>query len=127
MATTYTLGSYDFAEDNETVRPHPDRNRIFVLENTLDFSLRPVTGDTDGICQALNIPANTAVLGVWLYVHTVDAGVTDLDVGLADGTEFMEQVSGAVAGYVFDTSQPSNIGGANPGMIFTAADTIDIS
>jgi hypothetical protein len=126
MATTYVLGAHDFASDNQIVAPWQNKERLFVLQNTLDFSLENVTGDTDGIVQALNVPANTAVLAVWYYVHTVDAGITDIDVGLGEGVEFMEQQSGAVAGYVYDNNQ-ATLTGAALGYIFTVADTIDIS
>jgi hypothetical protein len=127
MATTYVLGSHtELVKLNPTVAPWPNKDRIFVLQNTADFSLHPVTGDTDGIVEMIAVPANCAVLACWYYVHTVDAGVTDMDVGLGEGVEFMETVSGAVAGYVYDNNQ-STLTAASLGYIFTAADTIDIS
>jgi hypothetical protein len=128
MATTYVLGEHDMVELNGTERNWADRERIFVMKNRLDFSLENVTGDTDGIVQALAIPAGTAVLAVWLNVITADAGVTDVDVGLAAGTEFMEAVSLATTGLKFDATAAENgIGGATHGLMFSSADTIDIS
>lgn len=126
MGTSYTLGSHGMVEANQLATPWKTKERLFVLENTVDFALQNVISDTDATIQVINVPANTAVLAVWMYVHTVDAGVTDMDVGLGEGVEFMEQISGAVAGYVYDNNQ-ATLTAAALGYIFTAADTIDVS
>lgn len=127
MGTTYTLGSHDFVSSNQMSQPWQEKTRVFVLKNTVDFALKNVVSDTDAVIEVLNIPANCAVLGTWLYVHTADAGVTDIDVGLGEGVEFMEQVNPSTVGYKHDTDQTNNIGGSAPGKIFTSADTLDIS
>lgn len=132
---TYSLGEA-YARVNETVPPADGRGVPFILQNTIDFDASNITSSGgDDIIQVLNIPANTLVLAAWYYVSTVDAGVTDVNVGFAgaaDGTpalNFIDNGSFATAGYVYTagahaTAQP---GQANPGcFITTAADTLDV-
>lgn len=128
MGTTYVLGEHlDLVVANSTVMPWEGKDRIHVLSNRIDFSGHHVTGDTDGMVEVLAIPINTLVLAVWAYVHTVDAAITDLDIGLGAGAEFMDGFSCATAGYKLPAAGASSPGFANPGMFFATADTIDIA
>jgi len=131
MVTTYTLGSYtDLATDNQTVTPFYSKARLFVLKNKIDFSAYSVISDGDEIVEALNIPANTIVQAVWLYVETVDAGITDVDVGPGGAASvlFLDGASFATTGYVYTTAGAYNpfAGGTTPGYLFSSADTIDL-
>jgi hypothetical protein len=131
MTTTFTLGSYDIATDNETAPPLGYFPGFYVLQNTIDFSKATVTSDGDEIVEAINIPAKTLVLAAWFNVITVDAGCTDVDVGFTGG-----DVDGLIDGATFATA---GIVTATPGVLsffaggtygqgvwLTAADTLDI-
>lgn len=132
---TYSLGEA-YASVNETVPPADGRGVPFILQNTINFDDSGITTTGgDDIIQVLNIPANTLVLAAWYYVSTVDAGVTDVNMGFAGASNstptlnFIDNGSFATAGYVYTagahaTAQP---GQANPGcFITTTADTLDL-
>lgn len=139
---TYSFGEA-YGSVNETVPMANGAGVPFVLQNTLDFSLQTISG-SGNTAEAISIPANTLILAVWMYVHTADTGMTDVEIGTlanlgitADDDCFMD--GGAAggtfatigykypAGVVAETEADSNAGGQQPGYLVSTAGKICLS
>lgn len=133
---TYSFGEA-YGSVNETVPMSDGAGVPFVLQNTLDFSLQTISG-SGNTAEAISIPVNTLVLAVWMYVHTADTGMTDVEIGtlsdLGGGPDddcFIDSGSFATIGYKYHTAadieEDSNAGGQAPGYFFTTAGKICFS
>lgn len=130
--TTYTLGT-DLNYTNETFPPADGLGVPFILQNTVDFSAQTISSTNASTVEVLEIPANHLVLAVWIYVHTADDTFPDTDFGTnttpsTDVDRWQNSITLGSTGYVYvgsDAVGVDNPGGANPGMITTAATTIE--
>jgi hypothetical protein len=115
---------------NQTMRPWGTSNRIYMLENTIDFSDTEIGSGAGAVqndlIEALAIPSNTIVLIAGFKVITAETDATDLDLGVTGGTAdgFVDGASFATTGLKIDLDEAYNT--AVMGLFFSSADTIDI-
>jgi hypothetical protein len=133
---TYLFGEA-YGSVNETVPMSNGAGVPFVLQNTLDFSLQTVSGGGN-TAEAVSIPADTLILAAWMYVHTADTGMTDVELGtlpdLGGGSDddcFLDGASFATIGYKYhtaaDANEVSNAGGQQPGYLVSTAGKLCLS
>jgi hypothetical protein len=142
MATTYSL-----MKGGTSGYPAVKNSGVYKLEYKLDIAQAILDGDiTTGIVQndvikAIEVPANTYVLGVGYQVTTslTSTGTTTMEVGDGDDTDgyiaaasimtaAATQVSSVIAAITVasPSTLPNNSEAFTFGKFYTAADTIDL-
>ncbi|MCK9464235.1 MAG: hypothetical protein M0R80_31850 [Proteobacteria bacterium] len=108
--------TYDLSVGGTTALPCVFAGKVAVVEKTVDFAVDGI-GNTE-TADVINIPANTLVLGVSVYVNTAESTDT-IDVGDSDTAAlYIDDGSLAVA----DVTLWSD-GSAGTGRILVAAKT----
>ena len=122
MATTYNWTDNSIRGAEKPNNTTPSGFEVFCLRNKVDTALQNVAANVS-IIQALNVPANTTVLMVYVRTITANAGSPDSDIGVTttDPNQWGEAID--------LSSAPAVLGGslitAAP-RYFPTADTIDV-
>ena len=110
---------------NGTNYPYDGSGKIFVIENTLDFSA--TTRAAADVLQVLNINANTLVLECMSKIVTAEGGTATFDLGDGDDPNgYADAVDANVAGELVQASGAYALETLG-GRLYTAADTIDMT
>lgn len=116
----------DFIDLHDACIPASGLNKAFVLKNTLDFDTTPVAAAD--VVQALQIPAGTYVLNVFVEVITAEGAACTATVGDDAGANSWDAATdlNAVAGTV-----TAGISGTDAyaltGKVYTTENTIDLT
>jgi len=110
---------------NGTNYPYDGSGKVYVIENTLDFSVTSRTAAD--VLQVLNVNANTLVLECMVKVVTAEGGTATFDLGDGDDPNgYADAVDANSAGELVQASGAYALETLG-GRLYTAADTIDIT
>ena len=107
--------------------PWDGKDKFVVMKNRLDFTKK--AGAATDVVQALNVPAGTGVLNVFVKVITPQGGTCTATVGDGAGANSWDASTdlNAAAGTITQGAVGTDAYAvANLGKVYAAADTIDL-